>query len=54
MYICKERDEDKYYCSEEGVACNQCCQDCNKVKTCNHHCDYAHDFNCMAKVKQPD
>ena len=53
MYICGEVDLNDEYdgCNEDGIAVNQCCQDCPKVNVCKHHCDFAHDFGCLAKEK---
>jgi len=48
MYICEDADEE-FNCKEDDIQYNQCCQDYFKAKTCKHHCDYAHNSNCMVK-----
>lgn len=51
IYICTdvEDENDKYGCKNKQQKYNQCCQNCNDVKTCTKHCDYAHYHNCCAK-----
>lgn len=55
-YICKDIDneQDECRCKNEKQNFNQCCQECSDVTTCKAHCDYAHDYDCMAKKEIDD